>query len=236
MAAWYLAPSLAVLRDEVDTRWPWRDRASDGTIGDEAHQGTNSDHNPNSRDSVDAWDMDKDGVAVGEVIAAFQRHPSSNYWIWNREIADKDDGWRRRPYNGDNPHTQHVHFSIRQTATAEQDTRSWGLVDNMPLTTEQAVQLKATDARMAGVSDMKDSIPTSWVTPPGTESIKLTAFLKAMDGKIMALSNELAAIRQTLEDLVAAGGNVDTAAILAGVRDIVATGLESGATGVREEA
>jgi hypothetical protein len=130
MAAWYLAPSLSVLRGEVDTRWPRRDHTSDGTIGDEAHQSRESDHNPNSRGSVDAWDMDKDGVNVTEVIAAFQQHPSSHYWIWNRQIADRDTGWRRRPYSGDNPHTQHVHFSIRQTAAAEQNRQAWGLLED----------------------------------------------------------------------------------------------------------
>lgn len=129
--AWYLAPSLAKLRDEVNSRWPQRDKASDGTIGDEAHQETRSDHNPNARESVNAWDMDKDGVDVWAVIDAFQRHPSAHYWIWNRQIADRDNGFERRPYSGVNPHTHHVHFSIRQTAAAEQDTRSWGLEADM---------------------------------------------------------------------------------------------------------
>lgn len=130
MAAWYLAPSLSVLRGEVDTRWPRRDHTSDGTVGDIAHQARESDHNPNARNSVDAWDMDKDGVDVWEVIRAFQAHPSSHYWIWNREIADRDTGWRRRAYGGDNPHTQHVHFSIKQTAAAEQNQQAWGLLED----------------------------------------------------------------------------------------------------------
>jgi hypothetical protein len=128
--AWYLAPSLSVLRSEVDTRWPRRDKTSDGTIGDTAHQERSSDHNPNSRESVDAWDMDKDGVDVNAVIGVFQRHPSAHYWIWNRQIADKDNGWRRQAYDGESPHTAHVHFSIRQTAAAEQDRRSWGLLED----------------------------------------------------------------------------------------------------------
>lgn len=128
--AWHLAPALAVLRAEVDARWPRRDKTSDGTVGDAAHAATRSDHNPNGRESVDAWDMDRDGVDVDEVIAAFQKHPSAHYWIWQRQIADKDDGWRRRPYGGSNPHTMHVHFSVRQTEAAELDTRSWGLLED----------------------------------------------------------------------------------------------------------
>ena len=127
---WYLAPALEVLRTEVDTRWPKRDRTTDGTIGDQAHQARTSDHNPNARGSVDAWDLDVDGVNVLEVLATFQRHPSAHYWIWQRLIADADDGWQPRPYDGVDPHTGHAHLSIRQTRTAEQDRRPWGLLED----------------------------------------------------------------------------------------------------------
>ncbi|XTZ16421.1 hypothetical protein ACQSSU_03190 [Micromonospora echinospora] len=131
MAAYYLAPALAVLRDEINARWPNRDKASDGWIGDRAHQATRSDHNPNDRGSVNALDIDRDGVDVPAIIAAIEAHPSAHYWIFNRQIADRDDGWRPRPYTGSNPHTLHLHISIRQSRTAEQDRRPWGLEETM---------------------------------------------------------------------------------------------------------
>lgn len=125
--AWYLAPSLATGRAEVNKRWPHRDKTSDGTIGDPAHAATKSDHNPNERESVNAWDMDITGVDPFVVIDAFERHPSSHYWIYDRQIADKDNNWVPVRYTGKNPHTGHVHFSIRQSRTAEQDRRPWGI-------------------------------------------------------------------------------------------------------------
>jgi len=130
MSGWYLAPALAVLRAEINARWPNRDKTSDGTIGDTRHQATKSDHNPNARGSVNALDIDVDGVHVPTILAAVQRHPSAHYWIWRRQIADADDGWRPRPYHGSSPHIEHLHVSIRQSRTAEQDRRPWGLLED----------------------------------------------------------------------------------------------------------
>lgn len=144
---WYLAPSLAVLRSEVDQRWPARSKASDGTIGDTAHQARTSDHNPNSRGAVDAIDVTASGVHVPTIITAVQRHPSAHYWIWQRQIADADDGWRPRAYTGTNPHDHHIHISIRQSATAEQDRRPWGLLTppDEPEEIPPMIRIKAKD-------------------------------------------------------------------------------------------
>lgn len=125
MVDWYLAPSLATGRTEVNARWPNRDRTSDGTIGDESHQTRVSDHNPNSRGSVNAWDIDVNGVDIPLILRAFERHPSAHYWIYNRRIADKDNDWTPTQYTGTNPHTAHAHLSIYQALWAEQDRRPW---------------------------------------------------------------------------------------------------------------
>lgn len=151
---WYLAPALVVGRSEINLRWPKRDKESDGTIGDAAHQATRSDHNPNSRRSVNAADFDKDGIDVAVVIAAFEKHPSAHYWIYNREIADKDDGWKRRPYTGLNAHKGHLHLSIRQTSSAERDTRPWGIFP--------VPEAKPVLPIEVGGSDMRDLIFVKW--------------------------------------------------------------------------
>jgi hypothetical protein len=130
VASWYLAPSLAVLRDEINRRWPGRDRTSDGTIGDAAHQATRSDHNPNARGSVNAFDIDEDGIDLAAVFAAVRRHPSARYWIYEGWLYHRDRGWRPETYTGPNPHDRHAHLSIDQTVAAEQDRRPWGLLED----------------------------------------------------------------------------------------------------------
>lgn len=125
--SYYLAPSLAVLRAEINARWPGRDRASDGWIGDARHSATTSDHNPNSRGSVNAIDVDEDGIDFAVIFDAIKRHPSARYVIYERKLYHRLRGWRAETYSGTNPHDHHFHLSINQTRAAEQDTRSWGL-------------------------------------------------------------------------------------------------------------
>lgn len=126
MPDWYLNPALTRFRGEVNSRWPRRDKTSDGTIGDAAHQETDSDHNPDRDGSVDAWDMDIDGVDVRKVIDAAIAHESIQYIIYNRKITSRSWGlgtWR--PYTGKSPHTEHVHFNTRQSH--ERSTKPWGI-------------------------------------------------------------------------------------------------------------
>lgn len=131
MATWYLNPALTTMRAEVNAEYPNRDKASDGTIGDPAHQATDSDHNPDKDGTVDAWDMDVDlrvpntAAEIARIKARFEAHPSSQYWIHNRRIASRDWGWARRYYSGPNPHDKHVHFNTRDSH--QRSTKPWGI-------------------------------------------------------------------------------------------------------------
>lgn len=183
---WYLAPSLAVLRAEINARWPHRDHASDGTIGNAAHQATRSDHNPNSRGSVDAIDIDGDGIDFPAIFAAIRKHPSSRYVIYRRALYHRLRGWRPEPYTGPSPHEEHFHLSIDQTVAAESDRRPWGLLeDEMSADAERQIAelhnafLGATSgpftngdgkevSRVTGYDDaafalVKGNVPNTWI-------------------------------------------------------------------------
>ena len=123
--AWHLAPSLVQLRNEVNARWPRRPKGSDGTVGDTSHSARASDHNPNNRDSVDAFDITYPGVDPKVIIAAVAKHPAGNYVIFNRKIYRRSNGWKAEPYSGPSPHTTHLHVSILQSVAAEQSKAKW---------------------------------------------------------------------------------------------------------------
>ncbi|MFC4334095.1 peptidoglycan-binding domain-containing protein [Salininema proteolyticum] len=117
--SWRLAYSLDRLRDEINARAPKRSKRTDGTIGDSAHAGTASDHNPNSRGVVCAADFTHDPGAGADMdaISDILVHPGTRnkhlkYVIFNRLIAGIHTGWKWWNYSGSNPHTSHMHVSV----------------------------------------------------------------------------------------------------------------------------
>lgn len=113
-----LALSLAILRAECDWLWPRRQRVSDGWIGDEAHQGRISDHNPDREGIVRALDVTCAGIRPRMLVNGALAHPATEYVIWDRRIWSRDNDWRAAPYDGPDPHTAHVHVSIRHGSAA----------------------------------------------------------------------------------------------------------------------
>ncbi len=127
--SWRTAPSVAAALSQASSKWPARSRASDGTIGDAAHSARHSDHNPDARGIVHAFDLTHDpvnGVDCDQLAAnLIQRRDSRvQYIIWNRRICNASN-WTWRAYTGSNPHTKHMHVSIKLTTTAEKDTSPW---------------------------------------------------------------------------------------------------------------
>jgi hypothetical protein len=124
----HLAPTLRVLREEINTRWPHRDRGSDGWIGDADHQARRSDHNPDGDDrSVNAIDVDVDGIDPLLVVRQCITHPSCQYVIYNRVIWSRTRGFTAARYNGTNPHNKHLHVSVSHQRSLEDSQRPWGI-------------------------------------------------------------------------------------------------------------
>lgn len=165
---WRAMASLLVLRDQVNALAPDRDRASDGLVGDEAHQATSSDHNPHyvegvGRDIVTALDLTHDpaggfdSYAFAEVLRQHRdkriKYVISNRRLFTSYLSGGRPAWTWGPYSGSDPHTNHVHISVLDDPIS--DTRTpWNLEGfDMALTPEDiAAIVKATWNYNAGSS------------------------------------------------------------------------------------
>ncbi|MEH0844224.1 peptidoglycan-binding protein [Micromonospora sp. CPCC 205711] len=124
----HLAPALRVLREEIDTRWPHRDHTSDGWLGDAGHQARRSDHNPDNDDqSVNAVDVDIDGIDPLLVVRQCVAHPATQYVIYNRVIWSRSRSFRPARYTGPNPHDKHLHVSVSHQRALEDSRQPWGI-------------------------------------------------------------------------------------------------------------
>lgn len=135
--SWFLAPSLVALRDEVNARWPNRDKSSDGAVGDTRHSAIKSSHNPlwsapgKWSGVVRAVDIDGNGKVgertplVAAILDATIGDPRVWYVIWNRQIWSRTTDWKPKPYSGLNAHDKHVHVSLVEEQSAWADTSRW---------------------------------------------------------------------------------------------------------------
>jgi hypothetical protein len=139
---WRTAKSLLTLRGEVNQAAPGRSKVSDGTIGDAAHCQRTSDHNPWVRDGnigvVTAMDITDDpshGCSANNIAESIRTNRDSRvkYIIWNRRIANSSPiggspAWEWRLYNGSNPHTKHIHISVKSDKPNYDSTVAWQIV------------------------------------------------------------------------------------------------------------
>lgn len=126
-ATWHPAPSITALVRDLDKAFPNRTQP-DWIIGDADHSSRVSDHNPDERGMVHAIDIRLGGgLDVRRVLNATIGDPRVWYVIHDGKIYSRTYGWVARAYTGANPHTTHIHVSIRYTDSAEQDTSEWGV-------------------------------------------------------------------------------------------------------------
>ncbi len=149
-SSWVRTRGLTTFVGEVNETFPGRDRKSDGSVGDLAHQTSPSGHNPDrtglaeykdgdAKNEVRAVDVDKDlrpgsGIDWMELVVQYivKRARSGvfvpfEYIIYKRRIWGRWDNWVTRQYTGVNPHNEHAHFSGGYSERADEWTGSMGL-------------------------------------------------------------------------------------------------------------
>lgn len=131
--SWRTAKCLDVLLHQVDAAYPGRDKSSDGTLGDAAHQATKSEHNPDANGIVRARDITNDPAhglnarTLAEALIA-SRDNRILYVISNAQICSSVvSPWVWRPYSGVNAHRQHMHLSVVESPALYDDERPWNI-------------------------------------------------------------------------------------------------------------
>lgn len=132
--SWVAVKWIPKLFDAFNARWPHRAKAQDGTIGDKAHQGETSGHNPDDTPGVSAErsdadtkpevrsaDVDARGVDMQAVVDGILADPNERkrfiYIIfngWQYTITHLPNGSTtvsKRRYSGSDQHITHGHFS-----------------------------------------------------------------------------------------------------------------------------
>lgn len=124
----YTAPSIRVLQKQLTDMYPNR-KLPDWVKGDSAHATQKSDHNPNSRGSINAVDVREGGWAANVFRDRLITNKDGrlNYVIHEGLIWERKNGFRPRQYTGANAHKDHVHVSILQAEWAENDVSPWNL-------------------------------------------------------------------------------------------------------------
>lgn len=124
------APACRAALKEATDRWPGRATASDGicSSADHRRRSPGSDHDVgNAVDITHNPGSGADCHVMAERIVA-RKDRRVKYLIWNQRIVrsyPKPDipAWTWAPYTGTNPHTKHLHISIRQES--RNDVAPW---------------------------------------------------------------------------------------------------------------
>ncbi len=201
--AWVTTPASKSLFAEFNDAFPGRDKGSDGTVGDLAHQESVSDHNPDETgntggksdadgiNEVHAADVDKDlrrsgwtmercvQIILARCRAGLERR--LDYIIFNRRIWSRSGGWAQREYSGSNPHDHHAHFSFRYgsgsgTSNPENITSGWGIL----------AAIKAEEGFMSFIDNQAqfNAAMTSWASSDGGRDALRMAAVAALETKL----------------------------------------------------
>lgn len=137
--SWSLVAGADTLRDQINKRWPKRDKRSDGAKGDDAHAARTSDHNPDRNGIVHAIDIDEDlrgskndNLWLADQIIAYARmrragYERLKYVIYEDRLASgtyPQHFWTWR-FDDKLDHTMHMHISF--TTKFEKDGNKFAI-------------------------------------------------------------------------------------------------------------
>jgi hypothetical protein len=198
---WVVDRGLDKLLAQINAAAPNRSKVSDGSIGDPAHQATESDHNPehppppgNPDYEVDARDFTQDpasgaDMAVVSETIRLSKDPRVSYVIFNRRIYSGPEGpqpWVWRVYTGPDPHTGHMHISVRD-ATHDQ-TQDWMIGIDMALSNLEHAQVNNSEHYLQALLGMAPNA---------------TGISNTVSSNLVIPNTHAAAIRQLQADVTA---------------------------------
>lgn len=101
-----------------------------GIWGDKKHQTRKSDHNTGDALDIGITDLNQ-GTEIAQKLIKEAQDKNISYIIWNKQIWNPSVSNSWRPYDGENPHTNHVHVSFNRSAQPAQGDIA--LTHNNPL-------------------------------------------------------------------------------------------------------
>lgn len=142
---------------DATERWPKRNRASDGIMGDAAHAARKSDHN-----SGDAFDLTNDPVHGPDCDVLSRQvinDPRVTYVIWEGRIYKRREpqkGWQK--YTGSNQHNHHMHVSIKTTTRDDLSPWPWTVAkgERVLVPTETRTTIPEPEAQSQPAAPAKD--------------------------------------------------------------------------------
>lgn len=190
------------LRDQLNQRFPKRDKRSDGWIGDRAHQARKSDHNPDKNGWVHAIDIDENmGSGEGRKGATAEEFANQliqyaregkdggrlKYVVYENRIASgthKNQYWVWR--KGNWGHTQHIHVSF--TDKAQRD----GSKFDLPIFNKNDEKFDTSVGDLVAEANK----PVSGMPFPGNAFVaygKRNDYVKAMQAQLIARGYDIPA-------------------------------------------
>jgi hypothetical protein len=168
MATWRTARAIKTLQAEINAAHPGRPKTADGTIGDVRHQNeSHSDHNPNERGVVTAWDITTADftIPLAESLRRLGERGDKRvkYVIYRGRIAGPAaKGWAWRKYSGFSDHFDHIHLSVSADPNQYDRTDPWfPIVEPKPTpapSTKEWDEMATKDEIKAAMKEVADDL------------------------------------------------------------------------------